>query len=128
MVQRRSAAVWCKGVWQRCWAGVAALVLVLLAMAWPVSGVAEELREYDSEEECQRIEQYACVNVDGKWRRAITLGPWNTRGKDGPPIIIHWDPVEDKERGEAMPTNWSGTPQHPVVAVDMDLVNFCGDK
>ncbi|MFO7172574.1 MAG: hypothetical protein DIU70_006365, partial [Bacillota bacterium] len=99
--------MWCKGVWQRYWAGVVALVLALSAMAWPVSGAAEEHREYDSQEEYQRVEQYACMNTRGKWRRAIEAGPWNTQGSDGPPLIIDWDPVEDKERGEAMPTNWS---------------------
>ncbi|MFO7173594.1 MAG: copper amine oxidase N-terminal domain-containing protein [Bacillota bacterium] len=115
-----------RGAWQRYWVSVAALVLALSAVAWPASGAAEERKEYDSQEECQRVEQYACINAGGKWRRALDLGPWNTKGTVGPPIII--DPVEAKEQGEAMPVNYSGTPEHPIVVVDMDLVNFCGDK
>lgn len=80
------------GWWRRTWFGVLAVTVALVGAGWYVSAAEGERREYDTQEECQRVEQYACVVLGNrKWVRAFYWTDENSQGTVGPPIVRDLD-------------------------------------
>ncbi len=78
-------------------------------------------QEFPTEAACRAAVNFLCTTTDrGTWRSAVITKVERTIGE---PIRFD-DPVYSEHIDRLMQTQTKGTPEHPVVAVDFEQVQF----
>lgn len=104
---------WRSKVW-----AVAALGVALLSLV-PEVGLAGEGAIYPTVDACWQAEQISCYRHAQGWSPVRQLDSGNATGTK-----LEIDEENLRRQGISMPTNISGSLEHPVVAVDMNRVIF----
>jgi hypothetical protein len=92
--------------------------LLILSTGIP-SARAAEPKVYPDLDSCFEAEQKACVNTGHGW-----MAEQPSQGTGGDIFFPPDDPVAAQRTARSARINWSGQPEHPIIMVDMDKVEF----
>jgi hypothetical protein len=101
------------------WRAILLAAILSLSTAVPLAQAAEP-KVYPTLEECAQAEQDMCINTDRGW---VVVQPGEGTGGEGHDIEPV-DPVLAERQKRSARLNWGGTPEHPIVMVDMDKIEF----
>jgi hypothetical protein len=101
------------------WRATLLAAFLSLSAGVPLAQAAEP-KVYPTLEECAKAEPEACINTGHGW---IGEQPGEGTGGEGHDIEPV-DPVLAERQQRSARLNWGGTPEHPIVMVDMDKIEF----
>jgi hypothetical protein len=101
------------------WRAILLTAILSLSAGVPLAQAAEP-KVYPTGKECVEAEQYMCVNTGHGW---VVVPPSQGEIREGHDIEPV-DPVLAERQKRSARTNWGGTPEHPIVMVDMDKIEF----